>query len=391
MVSEEELSKKLLTGNCIDVVSVRDKTDGSIQCTPFFVRFPKKSKQDQTVEVYVKSFEPSTDLTAELYKSSKKNDPASKSSDEVLVMSMALESGFQIPFFDQGLLGRKKISDLMTQFASVEEDDEEDVAIRQQDLQSSLEHDLVELIDDSDASEIVEKYKKMTSSSSPMPSAEFELFKASSEEEMKEFYTTYNSLTDPKEKIKFLKESTKKRREERQEQDDLSKKKELLMAMAGDFAMNSVASSNEDSGEDLSHTPEDVPSPIETKKEGGFRQKLSHLKQKFKRTPGTNTPSQDETKSPSSPTGKRDKIKNRILKSIHDELLYPHEWFLPTTSHKKNIEQVLSKFYERGETKLTLIFKTKAPEKVKSAPEVSMFGSNIAALAGAKKSKKESK
>ncbi|KAG2373088.1 hypothetical protein C9374_012820 [Naegleria lovaniensis] len=496
--------KKKIFGNCIDIISVRrnhtpkDQTSlhhsdssingsQSIRCTPFFVRFPKKPKTNQMVEVFVKSFHPQHDMTAEMYwKSIQEN--SSLQNEEVLIATMALEAGFQIPFFDRSLFSQKKVADLlMGMDEDVESADQsvtsltgakvtsgmtsketclKDSITRQQESIALLENEIAEHVEEYelddhkdhvdaskvDVSAVIENIKeeyglnqsshslggssnassaeKATSFHCHVNSEEFELFNYASESEMEEFYKKYNSLKTPKEKMKFLKESTKKRRDDKLDIEEKMRKREMLKQLAGDIALSmGISKSRSKSSNSLSSistptspttpgTPISSESDSDQEKEGKtsrIRKKFSHLKQKFKRTPSMASSSQpssqnqqkqqqqatlntnsesfmtnsENEKSPNTPS-RREKWKAKILQSIHDELLYPHDWFIPSSSHLKTIEKELKKFYDRGETKLTLIFKTKAVEQ-NNTSQVSLFGNNIAKVAGASKTNKPAK
>ena len=410
--------KRLLIGNCIDVIAVKSRDEScSVKTTPFFVRFPKKSTVNQSVQVFVKSYDAKTDLTAEHYRSS------TKRGQETLIATMTIESGFKIPFFDQKVFGGK-ISDMMKEMKKetkelskdlgdelkpVEEDLKEQEKIQRweqqiaehadQDIESEdLDHDAPQL----NIASILEEVKKENGlNSSPIEGEEFEYFQHATQEEMNEFYKHYNSLKTPKEKIKYLKEMTKKRRDEKQEEEEKLKKRDMLKHFAGEMALSMGFGSFSDSTTPSIHTSStnsmhhDISSPVTpvsddessspstltpetpTQKKG-LKHRLSSFKQKLKKSNTPSTPSEtNEEKS-----SRRERLKKKVLKNIHDELLYPHEWFIPAGSHLKAIETELNKFYEKGETKLTLIFKTKVLEQ--QLPEFSMFGSNIAKVAGAK-------
>lgn len=485
-----ESSQKKIFGNCIDIISVRKTFDqnsipmnhppsqqqqqqSSVRCTPFFVRFPKKPKINQMVQVFVKSFNPQHDMTAEMYWKSTQENPKLQN-EEVLIATMALEAGFQIPFFDRSLFSQKKVADLLmgmdeeengdvskvTTDSTTEGGDTKDSITKQQESISLLEHEIAEHVEEYelnehkehvdaskvDVSAVIENIKEeyglnqsshsltssssssMTSLHSSVNSEEFELFNYASESEMEEFYKRYNSLKTPKEKMKFLKESTRKRRDDKMDIEEKMRKREMLKQLAGDIALsmgisrshsklsfNRISSSTPTSpttpGTPLS--PESDSDQEKEGKSGRLRKKFSNLKQKFKKTPSvaTNASSQpqqqqqfsnssssssqmtnsesfvnsENEKSTNTPS-RREKWKAKILQSIHDELLYPHEWFIPSSSHLKTIEKELKKFYDRGETKLTLIFKTNPAEQ--NAPQVSLLGSNIAKVAGATKTSK---
>ncbi|KAL9642146.1 hypothetical protein ABK040_007151 [Willaertia magna] len=394
----------IVVGNCIDVIAVchlkkhttrskyihnytidREQID-EILYTPFFVRFLKKARQTQNVHIYLSP-----------------HHTLKKKKEYVLFGTMILEKGFNVPFFKQRVTSEAEIEKL-AQLEEIEDEKEDsDLVFKEEELIKDQEKDIidhpVDLNNLNENNNVQESTLQTTLQNTLLFNKNilerhFEKFEGNIDQE---FYNKYFSITNTKEKVKFLKNAIKERRQK-------------LLHLSTTTAINinnnhnnnnhTISSDSETYGNQSSSptSPTTLPTTKKLSLRKRLKEKGSRLLNRNLMTSNVSTMSlgggsdsdyTDEEipemlrissspnfSTPPSPTTssslynnkkRSDKLKEKILQSIHDELLYPHEWFIPAKEQRDEMQQILYEFYEKGETKLDIIFQVEGIEKVQQA------------------------